>query len=61
MRGTCMLTATGLYSCEFLSSSTASLVAVAEAMALRQLVWLSMWAMWPVALFLILMIWGRFR
>lgn len=61
MTGTCILTATGVYSCEFLYSSTASLVAVAEAMASRQLVWLSMWAMWPVALFLILMIWGRFR
>jgi len=61
MTGTCMLTATGVYSCEFLCSSTASLVAVAEAMASRQLVWLSMWVFWPVALFLILMIWGRFR
>lgn len=61
MTGTCMLTATGMYSCKLVMTETASLVPTLEIIAARQLVWLSMWSIWPVALFLILMIWGRFR
>lgn len=61
MTGTCILTATGMYSCNMVMTETASLVAIWEIIAARQLVWLSMWSIWPVALFIMLKIWDRVR